>query len=75
MNYSPLRFYAQVYAKYRIYRQTLTSAEDFIAKVTTTTIAGNKYYGVQKDGSRRELSDLLREELAKYRAARSPGTP
>jgi hypothetical protein len=68
-NSSPLRFSAQIYAKYRTYRKTLTSAEDFITKVTTKTIGGNAYYAVQKDGSKRELAEVMREELEKYRAA------
>lgn len=64
---SPLRFYAHLYAKYRVYRGSLTSAEDFIDRVATKTVTGKTYFAVLEDGSTKELAKLLREELQRYR--------
>ncbi len=65
---SARRFHLQLSGKYKMYRKTLTSAEDFIEKVATNTLAGNPYYIVDKD-QRQRLDGWLVEALRKYRAS------
>jgi hypothetical protein len=69
--HSPLKFYAQLYAKYHTYRSTLTSADDFIARVATKTVTGNTYHAILKDGTKQDLAPLLTDELGRYRAKKS----
>ena len=61
--------YVQLYTKYKAYRKTLTSAEDFIDSAATRTIAGNTYYALMPDGSRKPLAEWLKEALEKDRQA------
>jgi hypothetical protein len=62
------RFYFQLYAKYKTYKSSLSSAEDFIDKVATSSIGGHPYQvGVSPDQTV-TLNDWLGEELKKYRA-------
>jgi hypothetical protein len=65
---SALMFYAHVYAKYKIYKKTLASAEDFIAKVGTKTITGKPYYITVPGGQQVELGQWLRAKLTARRA-------
>ena len=65
---SALSFYARLYAKYKVYKKTLASAEDFIDKVATKTITGKPYYITEPGGEKVELGDWLRARLAERRA-------
>lgn len=69
------RFYLQIYAKYKAYRRTLASAEDFIARIATRTIDGRDYHVRRGEGEQRPLGEWLREELAKLRAEAQPAAP
>jgi cell division protein FtsB len=60
-------FYLHLYAKYRFYKSTIGSAEDFIAKVATESIAGHPYYVIGKDSKRVELGTWLKGALVKMR--------
>ena len=63
-----LAFYANLLAKYKLYEESVGSAEEFIDKVATKSMVGKPYYVVM--GPKRvEVAAYLREELAKYRAA------
>ena len=77
---SPLKFYGHVYAKYKAYRNAITSAEGFIDRCATKTITGKVYYlrmpkpgGAEGEVTKRPVAEWLREELAKIRAERKPG--
>ena len=59
------RFYLQLYAKYKAYNKAVGSAEDFIDKVATKTIAGQPYQVVVGPDKRVALNDWLSEELVK----------
>jgi len=63
---SDTMFYLQLYAKYKSYAKTLTSAEDFIAECATKTIAGNIYY-VNNNGEKTELAVWLSDALTSHR--------
>jgi len=62
------RFYFQLYAKYKTYKSTLASAEDFIDKVATSSIGGHPYQVVVSPDQTVALKDWLGEELKKYRS-------
>jgi hypothetical protein len=64
---SGTRFYLQLYAKYRAYENLLTSSEDFIEKVGTTTIAGQPYRVVIDVDQSVPLNEWLADELKQYR--------
>ena len=66
--HSATRFYLQLLAKHKAYEKTLTSAEDFIEKVATKTIAGNTYHVRIEDGGRQGLAAWLLEALRERRA-------
>lgn len=66
---SSLSFYARLYAKYKVYRKTLASAEEFIDKVATKTITGKPYYVTEPGGERAELGEWLRAKLEARRAS------
>jgi hypothetical protein len=55
-------------AVFRLYKNVITTAEDFIAKVATKTMDGYIYYVVDENGAKTELGSWLREALAKYRS-------
>jgi hypothetical protein len=76
-NKGGLRFYIQLYAKYKAYDNILGSAEDFIDKVGTKTIAGQPYRVVISDNETVTLDNWLTEELKQYRSAsvKTPNTP
>jgi len=65
--HSTLRMRLQLTEKYKAYKHTLVSAEDFISRVATKTIAGNTYYVIKKDGTKTELASWLTELLKQYR--------
>lgn len=64
-----MRFYLQLFTKYKTYEKVLASAEDFIDKVGTKTIAGHSYQVVVGDEESVALDKWLAEELKAYRAA------
>jgi hypothetical protein len=66
---SGTQFYIQLYAKYKTYEDALSSAEDFIDKVATTTIGGNPYHVFIDANKTVALKDWLSDELATYRAS------
>jgi uncharacterized coiled-coil protein SlyX len=68
-NKGGMRFYLQLYAKYKTYDKIIGSAEDFIDKVATKTIVGQPYHVVISPTETVALSDWLTEELKKYRSA------
>ncbi len=72
-NKGGLRFYLQLYAKYKAYDNSIGSAEDFIEKVGTKTIIGQPYQVVISPDQTVALSDWLIAELKKYRE--SPNMP
>jgi len=65
--YSDTRLRFQLFAKYKLYKNSITSAEDFIEKVTTRTIGGHEYYVIEQ-GKKRPLAEWFREALKKRRA-------
>lgn len=69
---SAFRFYLQMYSKYKVYKKTLSCAEDFIEKVATRTIAGNTY-SVYSGDKPLELNKWLRKELETYRKSKAKG--
>ena len=60
--------YLQLYTKYKTYKNVISSAEDFIDKVATTTIGGQPYQVVVGPDETVALNDWLTEALKKYRA-------
>ncbi len=64
---SALSFYMRLYAKYKVYKKTIASAEDFIDKVATKTITGKPYYITEPGGKQVELGQWLRAKLAARR--------
>lgn len=67
-NKGGLRFYVQLYAKYKAYENILGSAEDFIEKVATKSVDGKQYSVVISQDETVALNDWLTEELKKYRS-------
>ena len=67
--YTALRMYGQLYAKYRLYRKLVGTPEQFIERVATRTIGGSAYEVVLEDGSVRPLAAWLREKLTAMRPA------
>ncbi len=65
--YSIAVLYSRVYAKYLSMRKTLTSSEDFIAKVGSQTMFGTDYIMVGADGAPTRLGDWFKEELKRIR--------
>jgi len=63
----------KLYNKYRLYRAGVASAEDFIEKVATKTVAGNEYYVIQEDGEKTPLGDWLLKTLREYRTSQYTG--
>ena len=63
--------YLQLYTKYKTYKNVVSSAEDFINKVATTTIGGEPYRVVISTDEAVPLNDWLTEELKNYRESRS----
>ena len=76
---SAFRSYLYLLAKYKVYRRTLKSAEDFIEKVATKSIIGHPYYVLLEDGKKMALGAFLKEALEKHRAGGEkpppPGLP
>ena len=64
---TPRQCYLWLYSKFRMYRKSLESADDFIDKVATKTVTGNRYYVVHGDDEKQRLNEWLREVLAKHR--------
>jgi len=62
--------YLQLYAKYKTYKNVISSAEDFIDKVATTTIGGEPYRVVINSDQTVALSDWLTDELKTFRQSR-----
>lgn len=67
-NKGGLRFYLQLYAKYKAYDKVIGTTEDFIDKVATKTIAGQPYQVVVSPDQFIALNDWLTEELTKFRS-------
>ncbi len=72
---SAFRSYLYLLAKYRAYRKTLRSADDFIEKVATKTITGHPYYVLLEDGKKMALGAFLKDALEKRRAAGEKPAP
>jgi hypothetical protein len=66
-NRSASRFYAQMYMKYKTYENTVATAEDFIAKVATSTVAGRPYEVVISESETKPLDAWLTGELKEFR--------
>jgi len=66
---SAFRSYLHLLAKYKVYRRTLRSAEDFIEKVATQSMIGHPYYVILEDGKKMALGAYLKDVLEKHRAA------
>jgi hypothetical protein len=66
-NKGGMRFSLQLYAKYKTYKKLLSSAEDFIDKVATTSIGGHPYQVVIDANQTVALRDWLTDELQEYR--------
>ncbi len=69
---SARRFYAHLYAKYKLYQKTIASAEEFIEKVATKTIAGNPYSVILAKDKRQNLNAWLLQALKQQRESRRP---
>jgi len=69
---SALSMYGWLYAKYQIWKPTVGSADEFIAKVASESLAGAPYQVILKDGSKAPLADWLRARLAELRGAPAP---
>lgn len=65
---SGFRAYVHLRAKFKLYRSTLTSAENFIQQVATRTVTGHPYYVKFDDGGKMALDAWLRKSLREYRA-------
>jgi uncharacterized coiled-coil protein SlyX len=68
-NKGGLRFYLQLYAKYKAYESVLSSADAFIDKVATKSLDGKQYDVVINGDETVPLSDWLTEELQRYRSS------
>ncbi|MCP4107278.1 MAG: DUF5329 domain-containing protein [Desulfobacteraceae bacterium] len=64
---SPSYIHAKMYAKYKLYKKSVASAEDFIEKAAAKTTLGRTYYVINAEGKKHELSEWLSEKLQKYR--------
>lgn len=64
-----MRTYLQLYAKYKVYDDTIANAEDFIAKVATTSVAGRPYQVVISEAETVSLNEWLTKELVAFRAS------
>ncbi len=68
---SAMNYYLRFYGKYKMYKKSLATADDFIDKVASKTIAGNSYYLIE-DGKERPLGEWLRGILKKKREVALP---
>src|SRR5262245_10155945 len=68
-NKGGMRFYLQLYTKYKAYDNIIGSAEDFIDKVASKTIVGQPYQVVISPDQTIALNDWLMQELTQYRAS------
>ena len=64
--------HSRVYGRYKLKKNTLTSAEDFIDQVATATMLGKTYYLVDKSGERVQLRTWLTDRLEAIRAEETP---
>lgn len=69
---SVVALYGQIYGKYRMKRNTLTSAEDFIEQVATKNMLGKEYYIFDKTEKRLLLADWMKERLKQMRENERP---
>ena len=67
--------HARLYPKYISMQKTLTSSEDFIAKVATHTILGNAYVVLDTNGTPHQLSDWLTLKLESIRTTQPDTQP
>jgi len=70
---SVARLYAELYAKYKLKKRALSSAEDFIDEVGTQTMSEETYYLVDEDGTRVHLSTWLGDRLGEIREEAEAG--
>ena len=68
---SPTYFSLHLWAKYRYFKKTLASADEFIEKAATETISGYKYRVAFADGTSVDLATWLRQQLMEHRKARA----
>jgi len=66
-NYSALTTYAWLWAKYKILKSTISTADDFIAKVGTKELVGDPYEVEMADGTRKPLAEWLDKRLTEVR--------
>ena len=69
---SVLTLYGALYGKYKLKKNTLTSAEDFIDQVATKNMLGTTYFLVDKASERVQLSTWLTDRLKAIRAEEVP---
>ena len=76
---SAFRSYLYLLAKFKVYRKTLRSADDFIDKVATRSMVGHPYYVILEDGRKMALGAFLKTALEKHRVGGEgparPGLP
>jgi len=65
--------WGRLYAKYRVMRKGLVSAEDFIEKVASRSVLGHEYYLIDETGERVLLEDWMLEALSGHRQERDGG--
>ncbi len=61
--------YGKLYGKYKLMRNALSSADDFIEKVASKGLLGKAYYIVDADGNRHALRDWMLDKLEEHRAS------
>jgi len=62
-DYSALTAYAWLWAKYKILKGSVSTAEDFVTKIGSKELIGDPYEVVLAGGKKKPLSDWLRERL------------
>ncbi len=61
---------AYLLGKYKLYANTINSAEQFIDDIATKSITGNTYYVYTNETEKTPLADFLKNALKKYRASK-----
>jgi hypothetical protein len=72
---SAMSLYARLYAKYKAYGEAIASAEDFIDRVASKSMAGKAYHVTEPGGEKVELGRWLRAKLEAKRAGVGAGAP
>ena len=60
---------AYLLGKYKLYANTINSAEQFIDDIATKSITGNTYYVYSNETEKTPLADFMKDALRKYRAS------